>query len=336
MHGPGRLEWTGERTFRVDGANFVAGWPEAGAAPDWDWVGATEALGILKSPSHVRSFVDLLTEVAPRNIMEVGIAHGGSAALMAQVAKPDRLVAVDLAPTPVPNLEAFIERHGVADSVRPYYGVDQSDRERLQEIVAADFGEEPLDLVVDDASHIYDLTRATFEILFPRLRPDGEYVIEDWGWLEAIDHALVRVFQAPTPEERRQVEEHMLRALRDPESPVRDGLEQWLAAGGDDVWRADVERWFAEVPRTEPTRSPSGGAPAMPSAWFPVPDLGPSDRPLARFVLELVLMAGAHDQLISRITVENEWISVRRGPARLDADFRIDDVLPNTTALLLG
>ena len=33
-----------------------------------------------------------------------------------------------------------------------------------------------------DASHWLEETRTSFEILFPRLRPGGVYVIEDWGW----------------------------------------------------------------------------------------------------------------------------------------------------------
>jgi len=41
---------------------------------------------------------------------------------------------------------------------------------------------EPIDLVVDDASHCYEETKATFEIVFPYIRPGGIYVIEDWAW----------------------------------------------------------------------------------------------------------------------------------------------------------
>ena len=40
----------------------------------------------------------------------------------------------------------------------------------------------PLDLVIDDASHMYQPTKASFEALFPCLRPGGLYVIEDWAW----------------------------------------------------------------------------------------------------------------------------------------------------------
>ena len=40
----------------------------------------------------------------------------------------------------------------------------------------------PLDLVIDDASHLYGPTKASFEALFPLLREGGVYVIEDWAW----------------------------------------------------------------------------------------------------------------------------------------------------------
>ena len=39
-----------------------------------------------------------------------------------------------------------------------------------------------LDLVIDDASHLYELTRTSFVTLFPLLQPGGMYIIEDWAW----------------------------------------------------------------------------------------------------------------------------------------------------------
>lgn len=36
--------------------------------------------------------------------------------------------------------------------------------------------------MIDDASHLYRQTRASFEALFPLLRPGGLYIIEDWPW----------------------------------------------------------------------------------------------------------------------------------------------------------
>src|SRR4051812_20409829 len=50
-------------------------------------------------------------------------------------------------------------------------------------IVDAEFGPgASLDLIVDDASHDLELTRASFNALFPRSRPGGVFVIEDWAW----------------------------------------------------------------------------------------------------------------------------------------------------------
>ena len=51
----------------------------------------------------------------------------------------------------------------------------------LRQIVEGELADE-LDLVVDDASHTYEETRASFEFLFPLLSPGGVYVIEDWSW----------------------------------------------------------------------------------------------------------------------------------------------------------
>lgn len=38
---------------------------------------------------------------------------------------------------------------------------------------------EPPDIIIDDASHVNKLTIASFELLFPALRPGGWYIIED-------------------------------------------------------------------------------------------------------------------------------------------------------------
>lgn len=58
--------------------------------------------------------------------------------------------------------------------------VEVGDKVRLMNIVAKDFLSEPIDLVVDDASHIYTPSRATFEALFPMIQPGGRYILEDW------------------------------------------------------------------------------------------------------------------------------------------------------------
>jgi hypothetical protein len=44
------------------------------------------------------------------------------------------------------------------------------------------FGGAPVDLIIDDAAHLYAHTRKTFENNFPTLRSGGLYIIEDWSW----------------------------------------------------------------------------------------------------------------------------------------------------------
>lgn len=39
----------------------------------------------------------------------------------------------------------------------------------------------PFDIIVDDCSHLGDLSRVSFWCLWPYLKPGGLYVIEDWG-----------------------------------------------------------------------------------------------------------------------------------------------------------
>jgi hypothetical protein len=74
-----------------------------------------------------------------------------------------------------------VRSRSAADRLKTYWGIDQADRQALCEIVGREF-DGALDLVIDDASHAYEPTRASFETLFPYLRPGGFYIIEDWAW----------------------------------------------------------------------------------------------------------------------------------------------------------
>jgi len=146
-----------------------------------------------KQPAIVEKYVELCREFHGANIVELGIALGGSTALIALLAQPQKLVSFELAKDRITALDELAVAKGIQELLRPHYGVDQSDRARLAELVDAEFGDTPLDLVVDDASHMYAETVASFDVLYPRLRPGGLFVIEDWGadqmragWLRAV------------------------------------------------------------------------------------------------------------------------------------------------------
>ena len=140
--------WSGD-TFTVEGVEFVCQYaPESTAARFF----------IVKSPGLVEQYRELCRRFAGGAIFELGIAEGGSTALLALLAEPRKLIAVDLEPEPLPALEEFIGRRGLSDVVRPYFGVDQTDRARLHDILDVELPDEPLDLVIDDASHLLDAT----------------------------------------------------------------------------------------------------------------------------------------------------------------------------------
>jgi SAM-dependent methyltransferase len=117
-----------------------------------------------------------------QRIVELGIYQGGSSAFYAQVCRPTTLVGIERTEAPAIALERFIARRDLGHVIRPSYGVDQENVQALLNIVKSEFDRPELDLVIDDASHHYRPTRTSFEVLFPLLREDGHYVIEDWAW----------------------------------------------------------------------------------------------------------------------------------------------------------
>ena len=122
--------------------------------------------------------VDLL----PKTIFELGLWDGGSLAFWASVFDPQKIVGIDRNPRgDNPYFTKWVASRGIGDRVSTYWGVDQSDKEKLREIVDKEF-DGPLDLVIDDCSHILGPTLASFETLFPLMRTGGWYIIEDWTW----------------------------------------------------------------------------------------------------------------------------------------------------------
>ena len=130
----------------------------------------------------VERYIRLIEQLQPRHIIELGIFQGGSTALLAELARPRRLVAIDRAKGEKHRVSEYAADRGLGDVIRIHGGTDQADRARLAEIVADEFEGGPLDLVIDDCSHLYAETQASFNELFPRLRPGGIFVIEDWPW----------------------------------------------------------------------------------------------------------------------------------------------------------
>jgi hypothetical protein len=166
------IAWTSETTFSLDGIDYAL---EDVGAPN-----RSEALSVMKPPSYLKSYAEVIRDAPTRNVLELGIRKGGSAVFLASLFQVEKLATLDIL-RKAPALDAFRASHPLGARIAPYYRTSQDDEARLSEIVEREF-EGPLDLVIDDASHHYQPTRDSFEILFPRLRAGGFYVIEDWSW----------------------------------------------------------------------------------------------------------------------------------------------------------
>ena len=246
-------------SFTVDDVEFVCKY-----MPD----STAQRFFIVKPLKLVDQYRAVCEEFRGGRIFELGIAEGGSTALFALLAEPRTIVAVDLEPQPLVALAEFAAAHGLSDVVRPYYGVDQSDAARLTEIVEAEFGDAPLDLVIDDASHHLEPTRSSFETLFPRLRPGGLYMVEDWRADHKFRDAVIAGMRNPAlkrrPEVAEQVRESIATAKRGeapkPKAPLSQlAIELVLAraALGDAIAEVSVGEFTLVVRRGEAELDPA-------------------------------------------------------------------------------
>ena len=161
----------------------------------------SKAFTIVKNEPYLRVYEDLASGFSPRSILELGIFQGGSYIFLDKLFKPRRMSAVEINPKPVQPLLDYLSR---TENRSVHFGTSQCDGDKLTQIVLGELADE-LDLVVDDASHTYEETRASFESLFPLLSPGGIYVIEDWSWAHHPD------YQSPdAPFSRRRALSHLL------------------------------------------------------------------------------------------------------------------------------
>lgn len=139
-------------------------------------------LRAVKSDYYFDFYEEMFSRIrdAPLNILEVGVFRGGSTLLFAKYFSHARVLGVDVIDPP-PEFYEEVVGAGLSERIRVAL-VSQADGPGLERAIDSYFGGDLLDLVIDDASHLYFETRSTFDTVFgPYLRPGGTYVIEDWG-----------------------------------------------------------------------------------------------------------------------------------------------------------
>jgi cephalosporin hydroxylase len=173
-----RLVWQRDRML-LDDLVFRL---ERYRSADWNGGDHFRFYKIKELVDQYANFFSRRSDFHPERVMELGIYDGGSTAFWYELFWPQKQVALDIQDqTDTPYFRRYVESRGVGGRIKTYWKTIQSDKARLRTIVETEF-DGPLDLVIDDASHLYRQTRASFEALFPLLMPSGLYIIEDWAW----------------------------------------------------------------------------------------------------------------------------------------------------------
>lgn len=170
-----RLEWIDAKTFEVGGMRFHLDLSRERPV-------SSDRLVLMKDRPLLNCYQDLLVGLQASRVLELGIWGGGSTILLERLLSPRKLVAIDRVEERVQILDNYITSHGLQDTISCHYGVWQSQTHKIGEIVDREFGTNSIDLVIDDASHMLEPTRTSFNCLFPRLKAGGLYIVEDWAW----------------------------------------------------------------------------------------------------------------------------------------------------------
>lgn len=291
---------------------------------DVDHASDADQLVALKPRPLIEKYVDLLLGAPSIRVVELGTYQGGSTALIAQLAQPEKLIAIDLEREPPPPLVRFVADQGLDHVVRLYNGVDQADHARLHEILANELSGAPLDLVIDDASHLLGPTLGSFNALFAHLRPGGSYVIEDWRWDHQYASNIMRSLGEPDAPDHATVRAACLDIFRGPATPLSAVLRQELDDARRDprsVWHETATAMADELERDE--FGPVALEPADP--WAARRSLASTS--LTQLVLALLLATAWSPGAVAEVVVDPWWITVRRGPDPLDpATFRLQDL----------
>lgn len=134
---------------------------------------ATEKYDTDKSDHYLDNYLRHFSSFQDEEIklLELGVFHGGSLLLWRDFFSKGRIFGLDCEPSQLDDKTGRI---------RVFKG-RQEDTELLDQI-AKEVAPDGFDIIIDDASHIGELTRTSFWHLFDNhLKPGGFYVIEDWG-----------------------------------------------------------------------------------------------------------------------------------------------------------
>jgi predicted O-methyltransferase YrrM len=162
-------------TFELNGLRYIL------STTDYTRVTTCDQVVLLKPSQWVGFYETLLLSERINRVLELGVFQGGMTLLLPSLSPDLHYLGVEWMPELPAVTDILARRPDIGDRVRIEFGKSQDDP-GLPDLATKHFGGQPLDLIIDDASHMYGYTRRSFSQFFPLLRPGGLYIIEDWGW----------------------------------------------------------------------------------------------------------------------------------------------------------
>lgn len=173
------IEWLNDNDFRIADTLFHA---SVDPSIYHNRVSDENGFLIVKTRDMINTIENLNCDISIKNILDIGVWQGGSIALIDCLYKPRRLVGLEYSKRELPHLDRYIKINNRNTAISIHKGINQADTRRVDEILDAEFGDQSIDLIIDDASHFLEETMSSFNSAFPRLAPNGIFLIEDWQW----------------------------------------------------------------------------------------------------------------------------------------------------------
>jgi len=152
-------------------------------------------------------------------LLEVGVYKGGSLLLWRDYFEKATIVGLDINPVHIDDPTGRIH----------VYQGQQQDTVLLDRI-AQEMAPEGFDVIIDDCSHIGELTRISFWHLFDNhLKPGGLYAIEDWGtgyWNRYIDGKQYRPNKPRGKPDFHPIRSRLALSLR---ALLKNRIGQWMS-----------------------------------------------------------------------------------------------------------
>ena len=126
-----------------------------------------------KHTHYLRNYEEYFRSLRDQEItlLELGVYHGGSMFLWRDYFQRGLIVGLDFNPIKIDD---------PSGRIRLYNGMQQDTA--LLDRIAGETAPQGFDVIIDDCSHIGELTRISFWHLFDNhLKPGGLYFIEDWS-----------------------------------------------------------------------------------------------------------------------------------------------------------